>query len=318
MTDSPPLRDPTASTTSAGARVPPPGGTPPAGSPPLDGPPPRSRSGAGAGSGPAGEPAPGLGEQIGRTRSSAVRLARAHVDLARAELGEIVDNAKRLAAFVGIAIGLVLFASLVASIGSILWLGEWWFGSIGWGALLGTELLVALAVSLVMIGLGTGAGGQVRAFVVGAIVAIVIAVLLALNLPNRAWAALADALGLSVAPEWRVLALAVPIPAIVLGVLGLVAGLLARAGARTIGFIVVGAIVGALLGALSAITFSPEVAAAIGIAVGLAVWIALGAAEARKISMDELKSRFYPDETIDTTKETIEWVRERTPLGPRS
>jgi hypothetical protein len=270
------------------------------------------------GSGPAGEPAPGLGEQIGRTRSSAVRLARAHVGLARAELGEIVDNAKRLAAFVGIAIGLVLFASLVASIGSILWLGEWWFGSIGWGALLGTELLVALAVSLVMIGLGTGAGGQVRAFVVGAIVATVIGVLLALNLPNRAWAGLADALGLSVAPEWRVLALAVPIPAIVLGVLGLVAGLLARAGARTIGFIVVGAIVGALLGALSAITFSPEVAAAIGIAVGLAVWIALGATEARKISMDELKSRFYPDETIDTTKETIEWVRERTPLGPRS
>jgi hypothetical protein len=36
------------------------------------------------------------------------------------------------------------------------------------------------------------------------------------------------------------------------------------------------------------------------------------------IDGDALKARFWPDETITTTKETIEWVRERTPLGPRS
>jgi len=278
-------------------------------------PPPRDNAGT---AGAEDAESPGLREQIGRTRGSATRLVRAHVDLARAEFGDIVDNAKRLALVVGIAIALVLFAGMLASIGSILWLGEWWFGSMGWGVLLGVELFVAIAVSLVVAGLGTGAGGQVRAIVIGAIVGLVIAVLLGLNLPNRGWSALADTVALAVAPEWRILALAVPVTAVVLAFLGLLAGLFSRAGAGTIAFIIGGAIVGALLGALSAITFSPEVATAIGVAVGLAVWTALGGLEARRISFDDLKDRFYPSETIDTTKETIEWVRERTPLGRKS
>ena len=33
------------------------------------------------------------------------------------------------------------------------------------------------------------------------------------------------------------------------------------------------------------------------------------------IAGEALKARFYPSTTIDTTKETIEWVRSRTPLG---
>jgi hypothetical protein len=170
-----------------------------------------------------------------------------------------------------------------------------------------------------MIGLGTGAGGQSRAVLIGLVVGVIVAVLLGLNLPNRGWTALADALALAVRPEWRILALAVPITAVVFALLGLVAGVATRGGAgRAIGFAIIGALVGAALGALSAITFSPEVAAAIGVTVGLGIWIALGALEARKISFDSLKERFYPDETIDTTKETIEWVRERTPLGRKS
>ena len=38
----------------------------------------------------------------------------------------------------------------------------------------------------------------------------------------------------------------------------------------------------------------------------------------RGIDTEALKARFYPTQTIETTKETIEWVRERTPLGPKS
>ncbi len=313
MTDaSAPATGPAPTEATAGARRPAPGSSAPR-STPSPSPPPAGGPGV-----PPEEPSPGLREQIGRTRAATLRLVRAHAELARAELGEIVDNAKRLAAFAGIALGLVLFAGMLASIGSILWLGEWWFGSIGWGVLLGTELLLALAVSLAMIGLGTGAAGQGRAVVIGAVVGVVVAVLLGLDLPNRAWTALADALRPAVAPEWRILVLAVPIPAIVLGVLGLVVGLVTRAGSGSIGLLVLGAIIGAVLGALSAITFSPEVAAAIGVAVGLGVWLGLAAAEARRISASELKDRFVPSETIDTTKETIEWVRARTPLGPRS
>jgi hypothetical protein len=258
-------------------------------------------------------------EQLGRTRGAAMRLVRGHVDLATAELGEILDEVKRLALFGGVALGLVLFAGTLAGIGSILWLGEWWFGSIGWGVLLGTELCIALGVSLVMIGLRTSAGGQGRAVLIGLVVGVIVAVLLGLNLPNRGWTALADSLALAVRPEWRILAVAVPITAVVLALLGLVAGVARRAGARgAIGLAIVGALVGAVLGALSAITYSPEVAAAVGVAVGLAIWIALGSLEARKISMEALKERLLPDETIDTTKETIEWVRERTPLGRKS
>ena len=53
---------------------------------------------------------------------------------------------------------------------------------------------------------------------------------------------------------------------------------------------------------------------------GLVAWpIAAGFGVAREgIDTEALKARFYPTKTIETTKETIEWVRARTPLGPRS
>ena len=36
------------------------------------------------------------------------------------------------------------------------------------------------------------------------------------------------------------------------------------------------------------------------------------------IDTEELKERFMPDRTIEVTKETIEWARERMPLSRRS
>jgi hypothetical protein len=45
----------------------------------------------------------------------------------------------------------------------------------------------------------------------------------------------------------------------------------------------------------------------------------MGAAVARRgVDTDALKARFIPTATIETTKETIEWVREQTPLGRKS
>ena len=45
----------------------------------------------------------------------------------------------------------------------------------------------------------------------------------------------------------------------------------------------------------------------------------LGAGIARGgFDSDALKDRFWPAKTIEATKETIEWVRERTPLSPKS
>ena len=81
-----------------------------------------------------------------------------------------------------------------------------------------------------------------------------------------------------------------------------------------------GAIVGALLGVLTALAPGPRVGAAIGVTVAFIAWpVLMGMGVARSgVDTEALKERFYPKATIDTTKETIEWVRKRTPLGPAS
>jgi hypothetical protein len=33
--------------------------------------------------------------------------------------------------------------------------------------------------------------------------------------------------------------------------------------------------------------------------------------------MEALKARFYPEQTIVTTKETLEWLQEQAPMGPK-
>ena len=38
----------------------------------------------------------------------------------------------------------------------------------------------------------------------------------------------------------------------------------------------------------------------------------------RGVDAEALKARFLPRQTMDTTKETIEWVRAQTPLGRKS
>ncbi len=63
-----------------------------------------------------------------------------------------------------------------------------------------------------------------------------------------------------------------------------------------------------------------QVSVGLGLFVLYVAWpILSGLGVARHgIDTDALKSRFYPTQTIETTKETIEWVRERTPLGRKS
>ena len=59
-----------------------------------------------------GQP-PGLRAQFGATVAAGRRLFRAHVDLAKAEVGEIVDEVKRMVALIGVAIGVVILAALL-------------------------------------------------------------------------------------------------------------------------------------------------------------------------------------------------------------
>jgi hypothetical protein len=82
--------------------------------------------------------------------------------------------------------------------------------------------------------------------------------------------------------------------------------------------LVLGIVVGVLLSLTRALGLGPIVALAA--LVTLVGWpIVAGYRVARDgIDTDALKARFYPSQTIDTTKETIEWVRARMPLGPKS
>jgi hypothetical protein len=263
--------------------------------------------------------APGLREQLSATRAGVMRLVSAHVDLAKAEFSEIGDEIKGVAMLGGIAFGLLVLVGFLLPIGLTLFVGEWVFGSIGWGLLHGTEFFVALALACVYVAIGLGAGSIARDFLIGAVVAIVVGLLLGLDLTNQAWTRLGESLAVPVEPGIRPLVVGAAGLAIVGGIIGLVGGVRGGIGAA-IGGLLGGAILGAIAGAISAIALGPRVGAAIGVAIGLAVWMALdGVAMMRRgFDTDALKARFWPDETIQTTKETIEWVRERTPLGPRS
>jgi uncharacterized membrane protein YgcG len=160
---------------------------------------PSSSSGSSGGAGRSGggrnrtDP-PGLREQIGATRDSAKRLLDAHIELARAEFEEIGDAIKRAAILGGLAAVALIVAGLLATVGTPLFLGEWIFGSIGWGLLHGLLLLVAVATTAGLAALGTESSRLGRSFLVAVVLAIVVGIVLALDLSNRGWSAFGDAL----------------------------------------------------------------------------------------------------------------------------
>jgi hypothetical protein len=193
------------------------------------------------------EPA-GLRQQIGAVRDAIRRLVTAHVELARAEAGEIAAEIGRIALLGGIAIAMLLLVCLLLPIGGLLFLGEWIFGSIGWGVLLGSLLLIDGGMVAILVALGVPRGRLGRDLVLAVVAGVAVAVLLIVLL----------------------------------------------AGGR--------------------------VGVALGLFVALIAWPALsGYGVARGgIDVDGLKARLYPTQTIETTKETIEWVRERMPRGRKS
>lgn len=260
-------------------------------------------------------PPPGLAEQIRRTVAAARRLVATHVALARTELSEIVDRAKAAAIFVGLAIALLLFAAILASVGTTLFIGEWLFGSLGWGVLHGVLLCVALVAALLLAALEIPGRRLATAFVAAVGIGIVVAVVLGLAWPNQAFRQIGDALLSGIETGVRPLVAGLAVGALVIGLVALVIGARAGGPGAAIAGLIGGAVVGALAGAFLAISFSRHVGVAIGICVVLIVWPALAATALRGYDWGALKARYWPGTTIETTKETIEWVRARTPLG---
>jgi hypothetical protein len=265
------------------------------------------------------EEPPSLRRQIGATITAIKRLVRSHVDLAKAEVGEIVDEVKRMVALGAAALAALLLVGLLFTLGGLLFLGEWLFGSIGWGVLLGTFLLLDLAVVALLLALDVSGSRIGNAFVIGAIIGLIVGVPLALDLGHRAWVAAGDAVVPGYDPSTRTVLLAVGIVAAIGAVLGFLAGLRGGFG-RAIGGLIGGGILGAGLGLLTSVSIPGTVGAAIGVLVWLLAWPALAGRDVMRTGVDgeALMRKFTPKETIELTKETIEWVRARTPLVPKS
>ncbi len=260
-------------------------------------------------------PPPGLLGQVRRTVNAARHLVATHVVLARTELSEIVERAKAAAIFVGLAIALLLFAAILASVGTTLFIGEWLFGSLGWGVLHGVLLCLALVVVLLLAALEVPGRHLATAFFASLGIGIVVAIVLGLAWPNQAFARVGDSLIPGIEAGVRPLVTGLAVGALLIGLVALVIGARAGGPGGAIAGLVGGAVVGALVGAFLAISFSRHVGIAIGICAVLIAWPALAATALRSYDWGALKARYYPGTTIETTKETIEWVRARTPLG---
>ena len=258
-----------------------------------------------------------LAAQLLATRDAAIGLGQAHVDLAKAELSSIAGEIGRIVALAAVAIVVVIMAGLLAIIGTALFLGEWLLGSIGWGVLHGILAFTAIAIAAGLMAAGVSGARIARSFIVGVVVAIVLGLVLGLELPNQAYAAAGEAATLNVETGVRPLIVGLLLGALVGVLIGFAAAVRIGSGGGRMGAIIGLAILGGLLGAFSAITFGPQVGAAVGITVGYSTWIAvMGADVAREgIEVGDLQERFYPTQTIETGKETLEWLQKRMPPG---
>jgi MFS family permease len=267
--------------------------------------------------------------------AAASRLVHAHVELAKAELSEILDKAKRVAALLAVALALVLLGVLVATVGTSLFVGEWLFGSIGWGVLLVTELALAGALGAVLIAVDVPVDRLLRRLLQAVVIGVVVAVIAGPHLPNRAWQALGAAFIPGLDQAYRPLVVGLAVGATLGGVTGLLAGFRGNRGETSgetpggtaagtvgmaIGLAILGALAGAAVGAFSAISFRWRVGIALGLVTAIGGWAGLAGLEGYRGGIDPaaFMRKFYPSVTIETTKETIEWVRQRTPLGPKS
>ncbi len=242
----------------------------------------------------------------------------AHIDLAKAELSAVAGEIARAALLAAIAIAVMVLAALLAILGTSLFLGEWLLGSMGWGVLHGVLAFVAVALAVALLAVGVPIGRVGAALLVAFVGGILAGVILGLDLPNRLYASVGETVGLVVDPALRPLVVGVIVGGLVgfVGGLGAAVSMTANGGGRFVAL--AGSIVaGSVLGAFSAITYGPQVGVALGITVGLLTWIAvMGVNVARAgIDVDTLRTRFYPAQSIETSKETVEWLKKRIPPG---
>jgi hypothetical protein len=233
--------------------------------------------------------------------------------LAKAELAVIAADLKEVVAQVGAAIALLVYVAMLVPVGIALFLGEWLFGSMGWGILHGALFSVAAAIALVLGALRISRTYLVGTLFLAILVGIAVGVVFGLALPNAAYQALGEVIAPDVDPAYRPLVLAVALWGAVLALLGIIGGARAGGVGGAIGGFFGGAILGALAGAFTAISFGVQVGVAIGVTVTLVVWPAFAALALRGYDWEDLQRRFTPQASIDAAKETKAFVEARLP-----
>lgn len=296
---------PDAPASGAAAPPPPPGSVPPGGTrtappPPPPPPPPRPKP-------------PGLREQASRTYQAARALLDAHVALAKAEAATILTDLKEVVAQVAVALGCLVYVGLLVSVGTALFLGEWLFGSLGWGILHGVLFSVATAVILLLGALRVSRTYLVGTLFLSILLGIAVGTVLGLAWPNEAYAAIGDSLATTVDAAYRPLVVAVALWGAVLALVGILVGARAGGVGGALGGFVAGAILGTLFGAFTAISFSLQVGVAIGVCVTFVAWPALAALRLRGYDWEDLQRRFTPQASIDAAKDTKAFVEARLP-----
>jgi len=252
-----------------------------------------------------------------------MRMLDAHITLLRAEL-QIAG--KELGIIVGLAAGALALAAIIGIllyVGSALFLGEWLFGSMGWGIIHGTLLPVAI-IGVIGVNLG---GGDVRAYgwgaLVGLIVGIALSVLLLTNSGNEGaeWGSrlLRESIGedaLPFGPEWVATLTGLVVGAIIGAIAALLAGwrLHWRFGSPVL-LSVVGLAVGGFIGAIYASTRyeAPDGVIGFAIMIGLLTWIIAGLALAARRGFDP-EARYaniMPRESIASFEKTRDFLMEQ-------
>ena len=113
-------------------------------------------------------------------------------------MAEIAGEIGRALALGSAAFVVVLLAALLLVIGSALFLGEWLFGSMGWGIVHGLLLFASIALVCVLLILRVPSNLYGRAAFSGILVAALASLVLGLGLLNRLYATIGDATALAV------------------------------------------------------------------------------------------------------------------------
>lgn len=252
----------------------------------------------------------GIFGQLGRTRGALLGLGRAHIALLRAEIGEIVRQIKGIAALAAVLLVFALMTNVLLYVGGFLFLGEWLFGSIGWGLAHGVLFGIGLIVVLTLAILGAPARRAFVALGLAVLAMIGLALLAGLNIGYDTAAYLATQLASPFnSPGVVALLGGGLVGSLLLMVLLLFAGGIGGALAGLFGGLFLGALIGWLL-AGAPWTWPP--AAGFGIAIGLLLWPMLAAALAwRTIDIEARFGGLYPRRSIDAAQETRAWLEEQ-------